>query len=515
MRLSGIILAVAAIAAFAFGVYYYYGRDLIAAQTSLAEISDTDWQRGANLMSELEEKTSPSAMMLAARMGNRRAQTLAGDALTNGGYGYPFDPAKGASFLASAADAGDIRAQVMLAIFLTRRALDREPDLDGARNLFRAAAAQEGALSHYAAAVLALGLDPENYDAAAGEAHLREARRLQVPGALVLIARTAWPSGPWASNEARFQALQEAVDAGSASANSMMGRVLLLGGFGQDPDPTRALPFVERANHAGNAEARYTLGTMYYQAEAGLTQDKERARELWELAAQQGESRAQYLMATILMEADEDPLAVRWMQVAAENGDSQALLEIGRWHFNGQMGFAENEAESANWFKRAADAGNADAATLVGIDYASEGGQLPVDEALATRYLRFAADRGQALAMYSLARIYLRDGPHKNIREGVRMMRASADAGNEGANVMMGAMYMSGTNVQLNDRTALGYFRRAPDAPMSQAGMGLFYYYGEAGLQRDRARGIALMQTAARSGEEFAQRKLREWGETW
>jgi len=95
--------------------------------------------------------------------------------------------------------------------------------------------------------------------------------------------------------------------------------------------------------------------------------------------------------------------AARWYRKAAEAGDVDAALALGRILRDGGDGVAPDAGEAARWLKVAAGAGRAEAEYALGELYL-DGKGVPVDTAEAVRLFRLAAagDRGEAIAQLRL-----------------------------------------------------------------------------------------------------------------
>jgi TPR repeat protein len=90
--------------------------------------------------------------------------------------------------------------------------------------------------------------------------------------------------------------------------------------------------------------------------------------------------------------------AARWYRKAAEAGDAEAALALGRMLRDGD-GIESNSAEAARWLKVAADAGSAEAQYNLAQLY-RDGSGVPADQAEAIRLFRLAAESqsGEAIA---------------------------------------------------------------------------------------------------------------------
>lgn len=513
MRFSTILFLLALVLGVGGYLGYRYGlADITQTQAQLSAISDDAWSRGTRL--QALETVPPAAMMLLARLGNTRAQAIAGGYLMDGAYNYPLDVEKAQAFLESAAADGDVRGMLALAALLTRRTPERVPDIPRARQLIDRAMEQEAPLALHYRAIMLMGLDPDNADGEEALRLLTLAYDARVAGAGATIARIRWNTGRWNTPASRLALMQEAAADGSSTAQAILGNTYYTGTADTEKDIPRALQLLEEADRRGSSIARLSLGLGYVDGGEGFTQDRETGVALIRRAAEQGHFGAQTWIAKDLRESEPSE-GLRWFQSAADGGHAEAIYQLARCHSLGECSLERNDAEGIRLFVRAADLGHNYAGTIVGLIYEADSSLGPRDDERALHYHLIGA-QDNPNGKFRLGRFLMYDGPHQNAHEGARLIREAADEGHEEAASWAGAQYHHGTfGVQPNEALALRYYRASPNWPMSQVGMALFYYYGEGGLPQDRARAIELAQTAARSGEALARRQLERWGESW
>ena len=95
-----------------------------------------------------------------------------------------------------------------------------------------------------------------------------------------------------------------------------------------------------------------------------------------------------------------DEEAVRWYQLAADQGHADALFYLGFAYTYGK-GVQQSNEEGVRWYRRAADQGHADAQFWLGIAYEDGEGVEPSDEE-AVRWYKLAADQGHEKARFNL-----------------------------------------------------------------------------------------------------------------
>ena len=119
-----------------------------------------------------------------------------------------------------------------------------------------------------------------------------------------------------------------------------------------------------------------------------------------------------------------------------------------------------------------------------------------------------AAQAGHAKAQYLLG--YILDKAEDNA-QAMSYYRQSADNGNGEAAYAVGTMYANADGVDRDYAQARDWFEKAAALGFLPAleTLGLAYIGGELGLEKDRAKGMALLQQAADSGNESAAAHLQ------
>ena len=136
--------------------------------------------------------------------------------------------------------------------------------------------------------------------------------------------------------------------------------------------------------------------------------------------------------------ADEE--AARSDRAAAEQGDADAQLRLGRHYFTGS-GVPRDDAEGVLWVRLAAEQGHADAQFTLASAY-SLGRGVAKDEAEAMRWRLLAAEQGHIGAQIVVGGRYSDGrGAIKDVVEGARWYRRAAEQGDVSAQFMLGAEY--------------------------------------------------------------------------
>lgn len=138
---------------------------------------------------------------------------------------------------------------------------------------------------------------------------------------------------------------------------------------------------------------------------------------------------------------------------------AQANFEIGYLYEHG-FGNAviKDPAESIKWYSLAANQGHAHSMYTLGRMY-SEGRGTPIDLTTALQWFEKAAQKNVRY-QYELGAIYFRSNiTSPDIKKGVKLIRAAADAGDSRAQVHLGQLYLEGDHLRQDYAKALKLFR--------------------------------------------------------
>ena len=238
-------------------------------------------------------------------------------------------------------------------------------------------------------------------------------------------------------------------------------------------------------------------------------------------------------------ELDDDGAALRWLRLAADGGDTSAMVTLGYRHRFGE-GVPQDLSEMLRWYRAAAAEEDPTAIANLAICY-QNGEGVRQDEARAHGlreqaaglghpgseiWLAFAlvdgtgcepdpeAGRGllEGLAAensevaHDLADRLL-DGPglQQDVEAGLMWMRRAAERGHASAITYLGVLHWYGKFVEQDREQALEYYRKAMEFgdPYAVANVGFATLEGE-GVERDVQRGLVLLRSAAERGNAHA-----------
>ena len=144
-----------------------------------------------------------------------------------------------------------------------------------------------------------------------------------------------------------------------------------------------------------------------------LDESPARAAQAILIAASEGDAEAQALLGQILLDGrgikQDQPLALRWFDIAARRGHLMARNMLGRCHEHG-WGCTANAAAAAEHYRQAAEAG-LDWAMYNYANLLATGRGVAQDHRHAVRLYQRAAELGHAKSMNLVGR-YLEEGEH-------------------------------------------------------------------------------------------------------
>jgi TPR repeat protein len=273
----------------------------------------------------------------------------------------------------------------------------------------------------------------------------------------------------------------------------------------------QACTSISNVNHASNKVsvpptdfgAQYKLG-ISYEAGAGVPQDTVQAKVWIERAANQGLAKAQYALASIYLTGhalDDDRVALKWFQIATDQGISQAQT-----HFGWEDDLVEKmptdvKIEIVRNYLLAAQQGDAKAQYALAWLCKEWGGNFEV----AFYWFQRAADQGHMAAENRLGVFFQQ---YNDFQKALYWYRKSAQQGYDAAKLNLGIMYWNGQGVQQDKQEAMRLFRLAAEDgyPVAQFDLGVTYLNDKEYL--DIPEGVRLLRLAANQGYTQAQDTL-------
>lgn len=229
------------------------------------------------------------------------------------------------------------------------------------------------------------------------------------------------------------------------------------------PGPANAA--LEISALLGNAEDAQALGLRLASGAEGQA-DPAAAIKWLKRAAQAGVQENRSLLGKLLLDQGNRPEAALWLQDAAMEGDTQAMLLLA---VGGARGDFPGLSDGAwqRWLQRAANAGQARAMGMLG-SRLMEGNGFTKDEVAARHWLQRARSEGDIHAAYNLglAHHYGRGGP-VNLPEAIAAYRSAAASGHPEARLNLGALLMGDPAGQAEARRLMILVAAGPDRELA------------------------------------------------
>jgi uncharacterized protein len=241
-----------------------------------------------------------------------------------------------------------------------------------------------------------------------------------------------------------------------------------------------------------------------------------------ELAAEKGDREAMVQLGNRWSSGQagrvEHAEAFRWYRKAAELGNAGGMYQVGLAYEKG-LSIAQDETEAAKWYLKAANLGHAKATTTLAIFHANGQGGFTKDISEAMKLYQRGAALNEHVAMNNLGVLYEKGlgGLARNDSEALYWYRRAASLSNAAAMVNVGAFYENGQGALSKDISeAVKWYRNAADLGETAGmyNMGLAYEKGK-GVSPDYAQAIEWFRKAAKKGNPHAQQRLQSKAISW
>lgn len=194
-----------------------------------------------------------------------------------------------------------------------------------------------------------------------------------------------------------------AAQQGDAAAQCALA-VCFASGKGVRKDMAHAFIWFEKAAAQSLPQAQWNLGELYATGLPGVEADPQKATQLCKRAANAGFAPASATLGALFARAKKHERAVQWWTLAAEQGDLEALFNLGQVYRLG-LGVAKDEAKAFELLLKAAAGGVAAAQSRIGLAYATgEGAAL--DPIEACKWFELAALLGDKAAAANRVRAH-------------------------------------------------------------------------------------------------------------
>lgn len=264
--------------------------------------------------------------------------------------------------------------------------------------------------------------------------------------------------------------LTRAADAGIIDAQYMMGERFFTGNGGR-PNYTRAAYWYLKAANQGHGLSQLRLGFLYAEAHyTGVPVDYAAAEKWFAKAAEQNAGDAQFRLGHFYHNYKKPPeteKAIYWLTRAAENGDRNAMYDLGR------LLRTNNPKAAAVWFIKAAERDLLQAQMMASTIY-TDGDGVEKSPAEALRWAKEVITRPNASPFWlnKVADAYMTGAAGtngKNYEEARILYSRAALRGDAHALARLGKIYAEGLGIEPNFTRAQDYLKRAADRGNAEA----------------------------------------------
>ena len=206
---------------------------------------------------------------------------------------------------------------------------------------------------------------------------------------------------------------------------------------------SEALKLFTKSAEKGNAEAENMIGVMHGTGR-GVSTDKAKAKEWYRKAAIHGCIWGQRNYGYLLEEERKYTEAKLFYEMAAEQNNTSAMVELGRMYYNGN-GVSKSAYTAFTWYKKAADLRDYEAMNLLGVLY-HRGEGVSQSYSSAFTWLKKSAEGGDAWGQLNLAYAYENGyGTAKDLAKAREWYEKAAAQGNEDAKKWLDQHQLNGT----------------------------------------------------------------------
>ena len=260
----------------------------------------------------------------------------------------------------------------------------------------------------------------------------------------------------------------------------------------------------------GNADALYLMG-FASESGQGIEASKDKALEYYRKAAALKHKDSIYRLSFILLASDKEEerdQAREALEAAAKDDPTVAARILGEAYLRGRLSPVADPDKAIFWWKHAADAGDIPSLLLVARFYEGQFGFPELkDPKGALTYYEKAAALGDAGAMAALgSRLLSGDEKNRDEKKGREWLKKAIEAKEYTSYLVLGDYE---ENVKKNLKAALSEYERGKDAGQIDCILRTADFYIEGkGVEKDSARGLALLQKAAEAGNPVANFRL-------
>ena len=201
-------------------------------------------------------------------------------------------------------------------------------------------------------------------------------------------------------------------------------------------------------------------------------------------------------------------IAVKWYQIAAEQGNKDAQRSMGHVFRNGE-GVEQNYEKAIEWYMKAAGQGEVISQRVLGF-MCLKGLGTEIDTEKALEWYTKAAEQGDILSQKALGRFYYNGtGVEKDSGKSFEWYMKAAEQGDVEAQRVVGFRYSSGTGVEKDLKKAREWYMKAAEQGDVEAQRVVGHKYSKgSGVEKDYEKAIEWYTKAAEQGDVYSQKAL-------
>lgn len=338
-------------------------------------------------------------------------------------------------------------------------------------------------------------------------------------------------------DERGFELLKRAAESGHAEAQWMLGTLFInpnsMGVTCVEQDLAEGIKWMLKSSEQSFGMAECTLASFYLRG-VGVEKDVAKAKELYTRALAHGglikemEDDAKAALAKLEAASsdgkesndeypgmdvnanDEDKAKFKLLLKHADDGDSEAMLDLYSALFSGENGAVEDKKIAFVWCKKAAESGSVEGMKELGDCY-RDGVGCEVDAENAINWYEKSATAGNSIAQWRLARLY-EDGDlvERDDAKSFKYYKMNSEQHSDRTSTFkVGMAYYFGKGVEENEPEAFKWFEKAATQGHAKAmcRYAECFRYGN-GTDKNFAKAIEWYRKSAEEGEALAQENL-------
>ena len=202
------------------------------------------------------------------------------------------------------------------------------------------------------------------------------------------------------------------------------------------------------------------------------------------------------------------PLAFDLYKIAAQKGYRLSQYRVGCFYYFGYSTCTQDLEKAHHWFEEAASNGCRDSKCLLG-DMYYFGKGVSLDLMKAAKWYFDAANDGAVFAICRIALMYRKgQGVSLDYRKSKEWYQIAADKNASEGFSGLGSLYRDGLGVPKDGIVALSYYSKAllidSNCPLANYEIGLLYWNGSVGINKDNIQSCIYMSKAANRGQSGA-----------